>query len=418
MKRVIRRVTFITDAPHFGGAEQYVLAMADCAKACGVVPHVHWMPTDETRSDVFSPSRVGDLSVTAVPAVRTRTWGGLVRSFHKMLADTQPDALIINACGRPRFWLTCGLALRAGIPSVWVHHMVDGRDDRRAKPSLFGGRVEGLGLWRWPQMLRHRLAASAASAVLTSNPADANRVMRSYGIRRRNIRVIPPGVDVDRFQFDARTRVAMRRKWGFTGDEVFLVGSAGWLVESKGMYVLIDAVAQLRESGVPTAAVIAGEGPQREALMQRAERLGLADVVRFVSTVKNMPAFYSALDAFALCSDTESFGLVLTEAMACERPVVATPTAGARLQIAHHENGLLLKRRSADDLADALRYLYAHPDERQRLTVTGHQRVMEDFRIDLTWQRTAQILERAMPDRRSLGIDPARTFRLAAEETL
>jgi len=417
MKRTIQRVTFITDAPHFGGAERYILAMADCAKACGMVPHVHWMPAAEGCADVFCQSRVGDLSVTAVPAIRTRTWGGIVRSFHKMLAGTQPDALIIDACGRPRFWLTCWLAYRAGVPSVWVHHMVDGRDDRRLKPTLFGGRVEGLGLWRLPQMMRHRLAACAASAVMTSNPADADRVVRSYGIRRHDIRVVPPGVDVGRFRFDSERRLAMRRHWGFREDE-FLVGSAGRLVESKGMHVLIDAISQLRDSELPIVAVIAGEGPQRDALVQRARQLDIADAVRFVSIVGDMSGFYSALDAFALCSDTESFGLVLTEAMACERPVVATATAGARLQMAHGDNGLLLQQRSANDLADALRHLHSDPKKRQRLGLNGRRCVEEHFRIDLTWQRTLSILEQAMPTRHSSWIDPAQAVHPAMGEGL
>jgi len=81
---------------------------------------------------------------------------------------------------------------------------------------------------------------------------------------------------------------------------------------------------------MPVELVIAGTGPERAALAALAAARGLNGTVRFVGFVEDMPAFYRGLDAFALASDTESFGLALGEAMACERAVVATPTAGPR----------------------------------------------------------------------------------------
>ena len=101
-----------------------------------------------------------------------------------------------------------------------------------------------------------------------------------------------------------------------------------------------------------------------------ADRLGVRDRVLFAGFVDDMPAFYSALDVFALCSVTESFGLALAEAMACERAVVGTPTAGARRQIEHHRTGWQLGSFTPAELADALGTLF---DNREQLAHLGRE---------------------------------------------
>jgi glycosyltransferase involved in cell wall biosynthesis len=280
--------------------------------------------------------------------------------------------------------------------------MVDGRDDGRNRPSLFGGRIEGLGLWRLAQALRHRLAATGASTVIVSNPGDATCVVRAFGLRRRRIQIVPPGIDPNGFHFDRSGRKALRSAWPIDSEHTFVVGSAGRLVPGKGMGLLIEATARLAECGVPICTVIAGEGPYREALVHRAREFGVADRVRFLSFVENMSAFYSAVDAFALCSDTESFGLVLTEAMACGRPVVASRTAGATLQIEHEKSGLLLTHRGNGAIADALARLYACETTRRRLGRNARARAISRFTIDLTLERTLATLEA----RRRLSLEP------------
>jgi len=280
--------------------------------------------------------------------------------------------------------------------------MVDGRDHRRVQPARLGGRLEGLQLWRGPQLFRHRLAAVAARAVIALNAEDRQRIVRWQRVRRDQIRVVPHGVDLDRFRFDAAGRSKLRRQWGLPadgGDGPLVVGTAGRLVMGKGIDMLIEAAALLKDRGTTWRLVIAGDGPDRPDMQMLAHRLGVADRVQFVGFVQDMPAFYSVLDVFALCSATESFGLALAEAMACERVVVGTPTAGARRQIDHGRTGWQLRTFEASELAEALAGLQ---EQRERFSTLGHEArraVGRQFSIDLTLERTLRALSGSVSHR-------------------
>jgi glycosyltransferase involved in cell wall biosynthesis len=395
MRRSIRRLTFLTDAPGFGGAERYIVAMARAAERRGIEPHIYWTPIPGYSRDLFAGTRVPALRVTMVDPQDRQTITGEVRCFRTMIERRRPDALVINACGRPRAWMIPWLTRSAGIPAVWVHQMVEGRDHRRLRPRWFSGRVEGLTLWRVPQALRHRLAARAASAVVTLNAEDRERIVRWQGVPREKIRVIPHGVDVEQFRFDSSGRRRLHEAWGLNPNvhpSPLIAGTAVRLVAGKGIELLIEAAALLIRRGVSVILVIAGDGPQRDPMLELARRRGIADSVRFVGFVEDMPAFCSALDVFTLCSATESFGLSLAEAMACERPVIGTPTAGAMRQIEHGKNGWQLDGFSPAELADALAWMHHNRDGHAQMGSNGRETVINHFSIDLTLERTLRAL--------------------------
>ena len=236
VRRSVDRLTFVTDAPHFGGAERYLVAMARAAARRGIQPHILWMPTAGSRPDVFDPAHAADVSVTCVPTDQTRSFASLIAAFRSTIAGHQPDALVINAAGRPRFWTLPLLARAKNIPCVWVHQMVEGRDHRRLQPGRFGGRFEGLQLWRVPQTLRHRLAAAGATAVVVLNAQDRERIVRWQRVPREKIRVVPHGVDLERFRFDEAGRRRLRNQWAVAANEPFappIVGTAGRLVAAR-----------------------------------------------------------------------------------------------------------------------------------------------------------------------------------------
>ena len=138
VRRTIRRLTFVSDAPQFGGGERYMVAMAHAARRRGIEPHIYWCRLPGADADVFSSANTDGLDVTVADPVRTRDALGMTREFRTTLERQRPDGLVINASGRPRYWLGTWLARRAGIPSVWVHQMVDACDHRRLPPKRLG----------------------------------------------------------------------------------------------------------------------------------------------------------------------------------------------------------------------------------------------------------------------------------------
>ena len=97
------------------------------------------------------------------------------------------------------------------------------------------------------------------------------------------------------------------------------------------------------------------QGGAYEADLERTERLGVRDRVVFAGRRENAGALLAELDVFALPSWTEGLPLVVLEAMAQRRPVVATPVGGTPEVVVDGETGLLVPPRNPDALADALR---------------------------------------------------------------
>lgn len=398
MSREIRKLLFVSDAPLFGGAERYVANLVAAATRRGMTSIVCWVRPETAPGDVFADARAHGAQVRTLPADRSGRLLPLCLELRSLLRAERPDAMIVNACGRPRFWVVPWVARLERIPSVWVHQMVDQNDYRRLAPRWFGGRIGGLHLWRWPQAARHRLAATASSAVISLNEQDRIQIAREHNIRPRRIHVVSHGVDTECYRFNPQSRRQVRGAWNQASlrplEDAFVVGTAGRLVHGKGIEMLLQAVATLVSRGLPVQAVIAGEGPDRDRLDAIAEKLSIADRVLFLGGVSDMPAFYSGLDAFALCSSTESFGLVLAEAMACERAVVATPTAGARTQIDTGSTGLVLNSFSAGELADCFEQLCRQPELREQFGCCARRSVIQNFSSEATLKRTLQAMVR------------------------
>jgi glycosyltransferase EpsD len=226
--------------------------------------------------------------------------------------------------------------------------------------------------------------------VVTLNREDAKRTVRWHRTDSNKIHVIPHGVDCDHYRFDPAARSRLLEQIDQNGSEAssLIVGSAGRLVHGKGIDLLLHAVKRLRDNGITATTLIAGGGDAEDELKELAVELGITDHVHFFGFVDDMAGFYSACDVFVLPSMTESFGLAIAEAMACERAVVATPTSGASRQIRHRKNGWQLNRFEPNELAEALAMLGGDADLRRELGIQARIDVRRCFSIDLTLERT------------------------------
>ena len=132
-----------------------------------------------------------------------------------------------------------------------------------------------------------------------------------------------------------------------------VIGTIGRLHPNKGYDLLLEAAAVLRGQGRTFRLVVAGDGPEGEALRSRAERLGLAGSVGFPGWV-DPPTALRGMDIFVSSSRVEPFGLVIIEAMAAGAPVVATDIDGPRDILAGGDLGALAPAEDAAALAHAI----------------------------------------------------------------
>lgn len=194
-------------------------------------------------------------------------------------------------------------------------------------------------------------------------------------------RVVTNGVDVEAVQ------AGTDREPPVDLPEGFLIGSGGRMVPQKNLEAVVRALAILEERGADTQfhLVLTGDGPLRPSLERRVDDLGLADSVTFTGFLPeraDVYALFGRLDAFALPSHHEGWGVAIGEAMAAGLPVVASDIPTFREVVG--DAGVYVDPTDPDDLATALASLSEDPERRQELGRKGRERVTERFPIDAT----------------------------------
>jgi UDP-glucose:(heptosyl)LPS alpha-1,3-glucosyltransferase len=229
---------------------------------------------------------------------------------------------------------------------------------------------------RWRRAARElerRQYVGATGLVLAVSGMVAHDLRSRFGVAADRLRVVPNGVDTDRYA-PARCvaeRAAARARLGAdAATPVFLFAARN--PRLKGLLPLLRATAILRSGGAPVRVVAIGSAPD-PAFRREAARLGVADVVTFAGVVDDPALLYAAADAFVLPTYYDACSLTVLEACACGLPVVTTRHNGAAELMAHGRDGFVL-----DDPGDArgLAALMAQataPDVRQRVSLAARE---------------------------------------------
>lgn len=194
----------------------------------------------------------------------------------------------------------------------------------------------------------------------------ADRVLEKTRIDPAKVHVVPRGIEISRFTIGRPSRQAARRKMHLPED-AWVAGVIGRLDPKKGQDVAIRAVHRVHEAGIPMhLLVVAGTsfvdrtnyaGYVRGLVQQ----LGLQEYVHFREHQPRPEYAYAALDCFLMASQSETYGMVTIEAMACATPVIGTADGGTLSLIDHERNGLLVTPMDPDQMAEALVRLIENP---------------------------------------------------------
>ncbi|MBV9382870.1 MAG: glycosyltransferase family 4 protein [Streptosporangiaceae bacterium] len=237
-----------------------------------------------------------------------------------------------------------------------------------------------------------------ADVILVAN--DRTRALLPRSVRKRAIELSDIGVVLD--SWPARNEPpAGTDASGGSGVTRFLF--AGRLVELKGVDILIDAFARVRDH-VPALLEIVGDGPQRARLAGHAARTGRGADVCFAGWLEpgECTRRIQACDVYVSPSLQEAGGIAVLEAMASARPVIATAWGG-HLASVDETAGILVDVSSraamVRGLADAMVRLARDPGLRSRLGAGGRRRVEERFDWDVIVDRTLRVYDRARESR-------------------
>ncbi len=210
--------------------------------------------------------------------------------------------------------------------------------------------------YRLPRRMIEGVIAGADALIAVS--AGLRQGLLDLGAPAEKVTVLRNGVDLDTFQ-PPRDREALRAELGLTGPTLL---SVGLLIPRKGHDRIIAALPDLPGCTL----LVAGEGPDRAALLALAARLGVADRVRLLGPQPHamLARLYAAADALVLASLREGWANVLLEAMACGTPALAGPAWGSAEAISAPAAGLVLADVTPAAIVDGVRRLLAAPPDR------------------------------------------------------
>ena len=245
-----------------------------------------------------------------------------------------------------------------------VHHE-DGFNEDEAK---------GL---KWRRNWYRKIALGRTAALVVPSATLEDIALNVWSQPRTRVRRIPNGIDTRAFAAPPKRDILpglIKHK-----DE-FWLGSMAGLRAVKQLDVLVRAMEWMPPEW---QLVIAGEGPEREALLAEAEQLGVEDRVHLPGFVAEPAKLVGLFDMFALSSQSEQFPISVVEAMAAGLPVVA-PRVGDIGQMVSSDNGpaLVDPIRSPDDeeaLRKSLTRLANDPVTRKRMGQANRQKAREEF---------------------------------------
>lgn len=247
----------------------------------------------------------------------------------------------------------------------------------------------------------HRLTLSRVARVIAVSEAVAHALRSQKICAERKIRIIPNGIDLQRFEraMSVEERAAVREKIGHdVSGRRYLVGTVGSLLPLKGHEEFVRAAAHVaaRRDDVGFV-IICGdelrEHQYRGQLESLIVALKLQNRVRLMNWPDELAPFYNALDVYVSASHTEAFGLSIVEAMAAGRAVAATATEGAQEIIKDKETGLLVPVKNVEKLAEAITALLENAEQRNSLGA----RAREDAQR-FSLERMVEAVERVYTD--------------------
>jgi len=344
---------------------------------------------------------------------------------HRITLAALPDSKLLVAAAK-RGISTVPLAMRGYVHplltvklahaikerSVDVVHAQHSRDiatvvpamllSGRRPPVILSKRVGSLVSKRDPF---HRLTYGHVARVLAVSSVIRKNVIETTPVPAERVTVLHDAVDTRRFNPATVDPQAFRRTLGI-GDDALVVGCLGRFSPGKGHEELLHAAAVVRDNHPGVRFVVVGEASfgeeaYAESIRSLAARLRLDETVIFAGFRPDVPEVMAAFDIFAFPSHAEAFGMALIEAMAMQKPVVASSSDGVLDIVQQGVSGVLVPPKNPLALALAITRLVDNPDLRTRLGQAARERVVVHFdqerQIDSLETIYASLLKSAPP---------------------
>lgn len=334
------RVLFITLTYHIGGMENHMAQIiqhwpdrndelhvlglwgeGELREILSQHVHVHWF------SEKLPPRKSDRFLVSSA----------FVKQLDRWLSAVKPD-VILTFLWYPT-WITSRIAHKHGIPLVWSVQ----NDLLREYCSPSG----------WFKAFLTYQALRRVSHAIAISPGIKRQLTQYYRFPENRISVIPNSIDIQKIHHLSQEPI----QFDIPEDNIPTLVFVGRIEPQKGWPLLLEAVQRTRD--LHYRVLILGRGSQENKLKQQIQKRGLYDRVHFMGFFSNPFPVVRLSHALISTSIWEPFGLVIAEAMALGKPVLATPTHGAQYIIEHEKNGYISRGFLPKDVEEGIRWLFS-----------------------------------------------------------
>ena len=331
------RICHVTIGDLWGGAEAQIATLLPClAKSdlfeISVVLFNHGRLAEELR-----------LQGIRVTVFDEKVIGSLALLKH-LVSYLRNEPCVIIHSHKPKDTVLSGLA-RLLCPSAVLVRTVHGA------PEPFTG-------WNQFKMTFYEMLSKIVNKYIATNViAVSSEICDAVGYAgNAKVRCIHNGIDLERVRARGKQR-ALRKDLGFLENDT-VIGVVGRMTPIKGHQIFLKSAARLvQQEGDKVRFLIVGEGPLEGSLKELAISLGLGEKVIFAGHRNDVYDVIEAIDIFVLPSYHEGIPMVLLEAMALNRAVIASRVGGIPEVVDHEVNGLLVSAGKENELAEACRLL-------------------------------------------------------------
>ncbi len=206
---------------------------------------------------------------------------------------------------------------------------------------------------------------------------EIKKDMLKYKIPKEKISVIDNGINIDRFNREILTE-GIKKGLGLNGN-VKVIGTIGSLKFEKGHIYLLRAAKEILGIVKNVKFLIVGDGPLRKQLVDETRKLLIEDNIIFTGHRNDIPEILSIMDIFVLSSVKEGLPMVLLEAMAAKKPVIATRVGAIPKVIEDKKDGILINPGNVPELKDAIGCLLTDREFSKGLSRNAYNKVIQEF---------------------------------------
>ncbi len=218
---------------------------------------------------------------------------------------------------------------------------------------------------------------------------DFNIGLKAGIVKKEKGIVIRNGIEIDKFSSIAKNadcKIKLK-----TEEDDIIVGSIGRLHYQKGYEFLIEASMSVIANYPNVKFVLIGDGELRAQLESSAKKKGVFNSFTFLGNQTNIPELLAQIDIFVLPSLWEGLPLVLLEAMASQKPIVATNVNGVVEIIGSEKEGILVPPQNSVALSSAIIHLLEDKELSKKLAEAGYKKVLNEFNLNKMIEKTESV---------------------------